>query len=126
MQMLPPTAADTAASLGLDFEEARLLEDPEYNVRLGSAHMAMLMADYGGSLILAAAAYNAGPARVADWLAEFGDPRNGADAVTWVERIPIHETRNYVQRIFEGYQVYQALDPASSTTGGGDGQPDSN
>ncbi len=126
MQLLPTTAAETAAALGLDFEEARLLEDPDYNIRLGSEHMATLMADYGGSVILAAAAYNAGPARVADWLSEFGDPRNGADPATWVERIPIHETRNYVQRILEGYRVYQAALPVSSTVGDGDGAQDPN
>jgi len=29
------------------------------------------------------------------------------DAVDWVERIPLAETRNYVQRVMENLQVYQ-------------------
>jgi soluble lytic murein transglycosylase len=42
-------------------------------------------------------------------VAKHGDPRNpGVDAVDWVERIPLAETRNYVQRVMENLQVYAA------------------
>lgn len=122
MQLLPSTAESVAASLGLDFDEGRLVRDPDYNILIGSAHMATLMQDYGGSLILAAAAYNAGPTLVADWIDQFGDPRTGTDSANWVERIPVHETRNYVQRIAEGYEVYRTLLAASEPAGGGAGQ----
>ena len=53
-------------------------------------------------------ANNAGAGRVAQWTAAYGDPRNGADLVDWVERIPFDETRDYVQRVVENYVVYQA------------------
>ena len=43
-----------------------------------------------------------------EWIAAYGDPRKpGVDPVDWVERIPITETRNYVQRIVENMQVYR-------------------
>ena len=62
------------------------------------------------SYILTFAAYNAGSARVKEWIAAYGDPRRpGVDPVDWIERIPFTETRNYVQRVFENLQVYRSL-----------------
>ncbi len=44
-----------------------------------------------------------------EWIKTFGDPRDPkVDPVDWVERIPIMETRNYVQRVMENMQVYRA------------------
>jgi soluble lytic murein transglycosylase len=40
-------------------------------------------------------------------VAQHGDPRDpNVDEVDWVERIPISETRNYVQRVMENLQMY--------------------
>ena len=66
-----------------------------------------MIEDLDGSLAMAFAAYNAGPGRVAQWTAAYGDPRNGADPVDWVERIPFEETRDYVQRVSENLAVYR-------------------
>ena len=64
--------------------------------------------DFGGSLVLAIAAYNAGPANVKKWIAANGDPRNPAvDPVDWIELIPFNETRNYVMRVLENAQIYR-------------------
>ncbi|HXT06579.1 MAG TPA: lytic transglycosylase domain-containing protein [Roseiarcus sp.] len=108
MQIMPTTAADTARKVGLPYNYARLISDPTYNIQLGAAYLGQLIAGEGGSLALAAAAYNAGAGRVAQWLNAFGDPRDGADPVDWVERIPYDETRDYVMRVLENYGVYQA------------------
>lgn len=52
------------------------------------------------------AGYNAGRGRLQQWVAQHGDPRDPkVDAVDWVERIPLTETRNYVQRVMENLQV---------------------
>lgn len=108
MQVLPSTAKDVARKEGIPFSAARLTE-PDYNIRIGSAFIRSLLDRYDGSYILALAAYNAGPGRVRDWLATFGDPRTGAiDPIDWLELIPIYETRNYVQRIMENFQIYRA------------------
>ena len=54
------------------------------------------------------AGYNAGRGRVRDWVKLYGDPRDPhVDAIDWVERIPLSETRNYVQRVMENLQVYR-------------------
>jgi soluble lytic murein transglycosylase len=77
-------------------------------VTLGQAYFDGLISTFNGSYVLAIAAYNAGPARVEQWLAEYGDPRSpNIDAIDWVEEIPFGETRNYVQRVLENLQIYR-------------------
>ena len=108
MQLMPQTARQVAASAKMKYELARLVSDPSYNVTLGSVFLAQLVSAYSGSYVLTLAAYNAGPGRVAEWIKEFGDPRDKAvDPVDWVERIPFTETRQYVQKILESVQLYR-------------------
>jgi soluble lytic murein transglycosylase len=110
MQLIPPTARAVAKQLGLpsDNIEQRLLKDPSLNLRLGRAYLASLIDDYDGSYLMAVAAYNAGPGRVQRWVKDNGDPRKPhVDVIDWIELIPIDETRNYVQRVFENLQVYR-------------------
>lgn len=110
MQLLPGTAKGVAKKLGLPYELARLTNDPDYNIELGSAYLAGLIDDWGGSYILSMASYNAGPKRASAWIDQNGDPRSpGTDAVTWIESIPFAETRNYVMRVSEGLVVYRQL-----------------
>jgi soluble lytic murein transglycosylase len=109
MQLMPATAKGVAESIGLRYSAGRLMEDASYNARLGTAYLARMLDRFGGSYILAAAAYTAGPGRVNDWLELNGDPRDLAvDPVIWIESIPFSETRNYVMRVLEGVQVYRA------------------
>jgi soluble lytic murein transglycosylase len=108
MQMLPSTAVGTARRAGVDFDYARLIVDPAFNTQLGAALLGQLIEDQRGSRELAFAAYNAGPGRVAQWIAAHGDPRDGAvDLVDWIERIPFDETRDYVERVSENLGVYR-------------------
>ena len=117
MQILPSTAQDAARRAGVSFSAAQLVADPAVNVQLGAAYLGQMIADQGGSAILALAAYNAGAGRVAQWIAAYGDPRGGKiDAVDWVERIPFDETRDYVQRVSENIAVYRARLAATSAT----------
>ena len=68
------------------------------------------MEEHPGSLTLVFAAYNAGGPRVKQWIKAYGDPRKpGVDPIDWVERIPIAETRLYVQRVTENLGVYRAM-----------------
>lgn len=108
MQLMPATAQQVAGKLGLRHTQARLTADPGYNVQLGSAYLAEMIERFNGSYVLAVAAYNAGPGRVRQWLQRYGDPRaEGVDVIDWIETIPFNETRNYVQRVLEGLQVYR-------------------
>jgi soluble lytic murein transglycosylase len=109
MQLMPATARHMADAAGQPYDPARLTADPLYNARLGTEYLAHMLERYDGAFVLATAAYNAGPGRVDQWLAENGDPRDPAvNPVDWIERIPFTETRNYVMRVLEGLHVYRA------------------
>ena len=108
MQLMPGTASAIASQLGQPFSLSRLMMDGLYNIDLGRGYLQQLIEDFGGSYALAIASYNAGPGRIRQWLAEYGDPRGGKiDMVDWIETIPIDETRLYVQRVLENLQVYR-------------------
>ena len=86
---------------------------------LGDGYFRRMLDYFNGSYPLAIAAYNAGPGNVNKWLRANGDPRNGAiDWVEWIEKIPISETRNYVQRVLENAVVYEAMYPARALNKG--------
>ncbi|MGO9004937.1 MAG: lytic transglycosylase domain-containing protein [Beijerinckiaceae bacterium] len=109
MQLIASTAKRTARHAGLDFDADKLTTDAAFNAKLGAAHLGHLLRERGGSYILTFAAYNAGPKRVKEWIEAHGDPRSlGVDPIDWVERIPLAETRNYVQRVMENLFMYRA------------------
>lgn len=108
MQLMPGTAKEVAGKVGVDYSPNRLVTDPAYNALLGSTYLSTQLQRYGGSLVLAAAAYNAGPGNASKWIAAYGDPRaDNVDPVVWVELIPFQETRKYVQRVLGNYLVYR-------------------
>ncbi len=108
MQLMPATAKSVAKKMGLNYTKEKLTSDSNFNISLGRAYLAELLANQGGSYVLAIASYTAGPRRVSEWTARFRDPRRqGVDVIDWVELIPISETRNYVQRVLENTQVYR-------------------
>ena len=109
MQVTPEAGRDTAKRFGVGYDWDRLMSDPVYNTQMGTAEISALFREYTGSYIMTFAGYNAGRGRVQEWVAKHGDPRDPKiDAVDWVERIPLAETRNYVQRVMENLQVYGA------------------
>lgn len=115
LQIMPQFAKETALKAGLPYLKEKVKTDPIYNMQLGAAELAGLIDAYNGSYLLAFAAYNAGPGRVAQWIRSYGDPRDPTiDPLNWIERIPFSETRNYVQRALENLGVYRARlgDPA--------------
>lgn len=109
MQLIPSTALATARKAGLKYNRSALLDDPHYNMTIGSAHLSQLISRFEGSWIMTFAAYNAGPNRVDQWIEAYGDPRGaGVDPLDWIEQIPFEETRNYVQRVLENSQIYRS------------------
>ena len=117
MQLMPSTAKDLAGRLGVAYSPNRLVTDPAYNLMLGSSYLKTQLKRYDNSLLLAAAAYNAGAGNVNKWLKLYGDPRDAKiDAISWTELIPFVETRNYVQKVMANYLVYRARLGGSSLT----------
>ena len=119
MQLLPGTATGVARQLGIPHQLGWLTSQPEHNLRLGARYLADQIARFG-NLALAAAAYNAGPRRVEEWVGTYGDPRlpeasGGTPMLDWIEQIPFTETRGYVQRVVENAVVYRAQDPSTAS-----------
>jgi soluble lytic murein transglycosylase len=109
MQLMPATARETAQKVGVEYSMSRLTSDPTYNALLGSTYLKAQLEAFEGSLLLAAAAYNAGAGNARKWVRAYGDPRSEeVDPVVWVELIPFQETRKYVQRVLGNYLVYRA------------------
>jgi soluble lytic murein transglycosylase len=110
MQLMPYTAKLVSKQAKLPYSKSRLTRDPEYNINLGSHYIAGLILDYDGAYPFATAAYNAGPKRVKYWKKINKDPqKKQVDFVDWVELIKFKETRNYVQRVMENYNVYRYI-----------------
>jgi soluble lytic murein transglycosylase len=116
MQIMPTTARLLSKVTNVEFSREKLTKDKDYNLALGSYYISDLD-DLFGSHYLAFAAYNAGPHRVEKWIKTYGDPRRKQiDAIDFIELIPFHETRNYVQRVSENINVYEYLnDPGNAT-----------
>lgn len=106
-QVMPDTAPEAARMAGLEWDEERYRNDPEYNQALGRAYFEAQVEKYGDPM-LAAAAYNAGPGNVDAWLVENGDPRDGSiSREEWVQKIPFAETQGYVRTVARGAETQQ-------------------
>lgn len=109
MQVMPGTAEQMARKIGVPYTAGKLTTDWRYNAQMGTAYLAHLEEEFGPSVALVAAGYNAGPGRSREWIASLGDPRSDrVDVVDWIEHIPFTETRNYVMRVAESIPVYRA------------------
>jgi soluble lytic murein transglycosylase len=104
MQLMPETARPMAERRGLAFADGELLDDPVANLEMGTSFFARLLREFGDPRV-AAAGYNAGPARVREWLRE----RPPGDLEVWVEQIPFAETRGFVKRVMRSWAEYRRI-----------------
>jgi soluble lytic murein transglycosylase len=104
MQVMPATARWTANKLGLRGFNPDQLHDRDTNIAIGTGYLKLVLDDFGGSMPMAAAAYNAGPSRPRSW--RNGPPLEGA---AWAETVPFQETRDYVKKVVSNATVYSAL-----------------
>jgi soluble lytic murein transglycosylase len=111
MQVMPATARWTAKKAGIAFSPELMASSHEFNIRIGASYLKLVLDDFGGSMALAAAAYNAGPGRPRRW-------REGPilDAAIWTENIPFNETRDYVKKVLANTTIYaQVLGDGNSS-----------
>ena len=107
MQVMPATARWTAKKIGLTDFRGPNITDRDTNIAIGTGYLKLLLDNFGGSLPMAAAAYNAGPGRPRTWRSQ-----NGAavlDAAIWAENIPFNETRDYVKKVLANTTNYATL-----------------
>ena len=110
MQLMPYTAKTVSKQAKLGYSKSKLTRSPEYNINLGSYYIGGLLLEYDGAYPFAIAAYNAGPKRVKYWKKINKDPqKKQTNYVDWIELIKFKETRNYVQRVLENFNVYRYI-----------------
>ncbi len=104
MQVMPATAKWTAKKIGMTDFQPHQITDRDTNIAIGTGYLKLLLDSFGGSMPMAAAAYNAGPGRPRSW-------RNGPvlEAAIWAENIPFNETRDYVKKVLSNTTNYAAL-----------------
>jgi soluble lytic murein transglycosylase len=105
MQVRPGTGAEFARAAGIRSFTARMLFQPEVNLKIGTAIFRSMLDKNGGSMEQTLAAYNAGPNRLAEWLT-WSTYREPAE---FIESIPFTETRDYVQAVIRNAEMYRRL-----------------
>ena len=98
MQLLPSTADDIARKSGGTAFVQGDLADPQVNISYGSFYLRYLLDRYGGNVVLAIAAYNAGEGKVDEWVFA---ARHRGENFDHTRHIPFPETRHYVQQVLE-------------------------
>lgn len=102
MQVMPATGRETARALGMKNFTATQLIHHSTNLPIGTAYLKRMLTHFDGNMVLATAAYNAGPGNVSRWLRAGGC----TEPDEWIEQIPFEETRKYVQRILYFSSIY--------------------
>lgn len=105
MQIMPAAASDIGRQRGRSFSPAEI-NDPVTNIELGQSYLEFLrdFRSTDGLLPKVLAAYNAGPAPIAEWNVRGFD---GGDPLLYIESIPYWETRGYVPIVLRNYWVYE-------------------
>jgi peptidoglycan lytic transglycosylase len=104
MQVMPSTGRMYARKMGIRPFTTASLSQPETNVRIGIQHFKDLVDKFGG-IHYALAGYNAGDARVAEWIRDAPDLAQDE----FIDSIPFPETQNYVKRILGTTEDYRRL-----------------
>jgi len=107
MQVMPATAKWTAKKIGLENFQAKQITDRDTNIAIGTGYLKLVLDNFGGSMPMAAAAYNAGPNRPRMWRGQTGAPV--LEAAIWAENVPFPETRDYVKKVLANTTNYAAL-----------------
>jgi hypothetical protein len=105
MQVMPATAKWTAKKLGMTDFAPHKINDRDTNIAIGTGYLKFALDSFGGSMPLAAAAYNAGPSRARQW-------RSGpftVEGAIWAENVPFSETRDYVKKVLANTTLYAAI-----------------
>ncbi len=105
MQLMPNTARHVARQMKIHYKGRASLLSSNTNIRLGTGYLQRMLNKLDSQHVLATAAYNAGPSRVAQWLPE----HRQMEAIRWIETIPFTETREYVSNVLAYMVIYEHL-----------------
>lgn len=100
MQVMPATMRDVVARLRIPEGD---LKEPDFNIRVGTAYLRMMLNQFKGEIWLALAAYHAGPTRVRQWMKKL--PGRSAQEV--IEKGAYKQTVWYVKTVLKKQQKYR-------------------
>ena len=106
MQLMPSTFEWLTDDKLFEHLESGMLYDPETNIKYGTYCLSYLYDRYG-DWELALAAYNGGLGNVDKWLED--DRYADADGEGGLKRIPFKETRQFVARVTDAWEMYERL-----------------
>ncbi|OBR92424.1 MULTISPECIES: lytic transglycosylase domain-containing protein [Clostridium] len=105
MQITPDTAEWAADKMGVSNFQDNMLNDPEFNIRMGCWYLNNLKSDFDNNMDLILAAYNGGRGNVKKWLKDSDHSKDGKN----IQYIPFKETDKYIKRVKVNYRVYKYL-----------------
>ncbi|OQA58899.1 MAG: Soluble lytic murein transglycosylase precursor [Candidatus Atribacteria bacterium ADurb.Bin276] len=110
MQLMPSTAAwmiETGMNQVVNFADWNdsFLINPEINLELGATYFRYLLDYFNQKICPAIVAYNAGPGRLDEWIK--GENQTQPDS--FIENIPIPETKNYIKKVINFYFLYSMI-----------------
>lgn len=107
MQLMENTAKDVAIKSQSDIKQdevSQKLLDDDFNIKLGTKYISMLIEKYQ-NIEIALTAYNAGSGTVDNWIEKGVLNKDGSN----IEKIPYKETNNYVRKILRDYKIYGTI-----------------
>ena len=105
MQITPSTGKWIAEKLQIQGYNDDMLFDPEVNIRFGCWYIRYLYNTYDNNMTLSFAAYNGGRGNVDKWL----ENERISKEDTKLEQIPFTETKNFIIRVNNNYNIYKKL-----------------
>lgn len=105
MQLIPSTAMQMAADLGISGFSLDQLYKPEVNINLGTRYVQDMVGKFGPRVEVIAASYNSGESNVRRWLALMGSD----DVIEFYSNIDLPETKNYVSIVKTNYELYRRI-----------------
>ena len=122
MQMIPPTAQETAKKLGMKVNLPDDMFRPEVNIPMGSYYVSQMLGQFENNVPFALAAYNAGPYRLKKWIearpeisSVLTQPSSAPGDELWVDELPWNETSFYVKAILRNVLLYRMMDQENYT-----------
>lgn len=103
MQVMPTTAKAVSKTSRIDYAHQDQLFTSQKNIHIGTAYLQQLAKRFANHPMLIAAAYNAGPRQVVQWIQN----SSSKDMDLWIETLPWQETRNYLKNVMAFSIVYQ-------------------
>lgn len=102
MQIMPETGGWIAEKLGEKDFSPEDLRNPQTSIAFGCWYLNYLSGRFSGEMKLVLAAYNSGPARVDEWIANDDYTEQGN-----LVNIPYSETDDFVKRVEKTYEIYK-------------------